>query len=94
MNDCTYCVSVLNLIIIIMLEGRVLHSCFESVDERHNNTDFVLQGQRMYNLSGGRTEKLGQVLIAYADHYKEVSSVEAGNIVVVTGLKVCFFVFL
>ena len=50
---------------------------------------FVLQGQRVYNVNGSRNEKLGQVLIAYADHYKEVASVEAGNIVVVTGLKVC-----
>ncbi|KAG0725484.1 Ribosome-releasing factor 2, mitochondrial [Chionoecetes opilio] len=45
------------------------------------------KGQRVYNLSGGRSERLGQVLIAYADHYKEVASVAAGNIVVVTGLQ-------
>ncbi|KAK8383669.1 hypothetical protein O3P69_015843 [Scylla paramamosain] len=45
------------------------------------------KGQRVYNVNGSRSEKLGQVLIAYADHYKEVASVEAGNIVVVTGLK-------
>lgn len=46
------------------------------------------KGQRIYNVNGERTEKVGQVLIAYADHFKEVTSVEAGNIVVVTGLKV------
>ena len=65
-----------------------------SVYERNLSALFVLQGQRVYNLNGGCSEKLGQVLIAYADHYKEVSSVEAGNIVVVTGLKVCLFIFL
>lgn len=42
----------------------------------------------MYNLNENRTEKVGQVLIPYADHFKEVTSAEAGNIVVVSGLKV------
>lgn len=48
----------------------------------------MLQGQRVYNLNGEQSEKVGQVMIAYADHFKEVASVEAGNIVVVSGLKV------
>lgn len=28
-------------------------------------------------------------MIAYADDYKEVNNVQSGNIVAVTGLKVC-----
>ncbi|KAK3876216.1 hypothetical protein Pcinc_018969 [Petrolisthes cinctipes] len=45
------------------------------------------KGQRVYNLSQQETERVGRVLIAFADEYKEVSSVGPGNIVVVTGLK-------
>jgi len=28
-------------------------------------------------------------MIAYADEYKEVNNVQSGNIIAVTGLKVC-----
>lgn len=45
------------------------------------------QGQKIYNANKEVSEKLGRILIAYADEFKEVSSVEAGNIVVLTGLK-------
>lgn len=43
---------------------------------------------RLYNINQDQAEKVGRIMIAYADDLKEVSSVQAGNIVVVTGLKV------
>lgn len=46
------------------------------------------QGQRLYNINQEQGERVGRIMIAYADDLKEVSSVQAGNIVVVTGLKV------
>ncbi|XP_027208842.2 ribosome-releasing factor 2, mitochondrial isoform X1 [Penaeus vannamei] len=45
------------------------------------------QGQRLYNINQEQGERVGRIMIAYADDLKEVSSVQAGNIVVVTGLK-------
>lgn len=46
------------------------------------------QGQRLYNVNAEQTEKVGRLMIVYADDFKEVSSVKSGNIIVVTGLKV------
>lgn len=45
------------------------------------------QGQRIFNVNNNQTEKIGRVMIAYADEFKEVATIKAGNIVVVTGLK-------
>jgi len=33
-------------------------------------------------------------MIAYADDYKEVNNIESGNIVAVTGLKVCLIYYI
>ncbi len=41
----------------------------------------------MYNLNRGLTEKFGRLLVAFADDYREVEEVTAGNIVVLSGLK-------
>nr|XP_045609336.1 ribosome-releasing factor 2, mitochondrial-like [Procambarus clarkii] len=46
------------------------------------------KGQRLFNINAEETERVGRVMIAFADEFKEVSSVKAGNIVVVTGLKI------
>ncbi|KAK7074553.1 G elongation factor, mitochondrial 2 [Halocaridina rubra] len=46
------------------------------------------QGQRIFNLNSNLTEKIGRVMIAFADEFKEVTEIKAGNIVVVTGLKI------
>ncbi|XP_068241002.1 ribosome-releasing factor 2, mitochondrial [Palaemon carinicauda] len=45
------------------------------------------QGQRIFNMNNEITEKIGRVMIAFADEFKEVASIKSGNIVVVTGLK-------
>jgi translation elongation factor EF-G len=41
----------------------------------------------VYNLNRGLTEKFGRLLVAFADDYREVEEVTAGNIVVLSGLK-------
>ncbi|XP_071540183.1 ribosome-releasing factor 2, mitochondrial isoform X1 [Panulirus ornatus] len=46
------------------------------------------KGQGLYNVNNEQVEKVGRVMIAYADEFKEVSSASAGNIVVITGLKI------
>ncbi|XP_066963770.1 ribosome-releasing factor 2, mitochondrial [Macrobrachium rosenbergii] len=45
------------------------------------------QGQRIFNVNNEVMEKIGRVMIAFADEFKEVGSIKSGNIVVVTGLK-------
>lgn len=54
---------------------------------------FILQGQKIYNASQSKHESVNRVMIVYADDYKEVNSVQSGNIVAVTGLKVCSLSF-
>ncbi|KAK8747294.1 hypothetical protein OTU49_016731 [Cherax quadricarinatus] len=46
------------------------------------------KGQRLYNINAEQPEKVGRVMIAYADTFKEIPTVKAGNIVVLTGLKI------
>ncbi|XP_076043139.1 mitochondrial ribosome recycling factor 2 [Oratosquilla oratoria] len=46
------------------------------------------KGQRVFNVNQETSEKIGNVMIAYADDLQEVSAVDQGNVVVVTGLKV------
>jgi hypothetical protein len=41
----------------------------------------------VYNLNRGLTEKFGRLLVAFADDYREVEEVTAGNIAVLSGLK-------
>jgi translation elongation factor EF-G len=41
----------------------------------------------VYNLNRGLTEKFGRLLVAFADDYREVEEVTAGNFVVLSGLK-------
>lgn len=52
-----------------------------------------MQGQKIYNASQSKYENVNRVMIVYADDYKEVNSVQSGNIVAVTGLKVCTLSF-
>lgn len=54
---------------------------------------FILQGQKIYNASQSKYESVNRVMIVYADDYKEVNRVQSGNIVAVTGLKVCSLSF-
>lgn len=51
--------------------------------------NIYFQGQKLYNASQSKSENINRVMIAYADDYKEVNNVQSGNIVAVTGLKVC-----
>lgn len=50
---------------------------------------FYLQGQKLYNASQSKSENINRLMIVYADDYKEVDKTQSGNIVAVTGLKVC-----
>lgn len=51
--------------------------------------DIYFQSQKLYNASQSKTENINRVMVVYADDYKEVDKVQSGNIVAVTGLKVC-----
>lgn len=44
-------------------------------------------GGGVYNLNRQSRDKIGKLTVAYADNFKDVTSVTAGNIAVVTGLK-------
>lgn len=54
----------------------------------------IIQGQKLYNASQSKSENINRVMIAYADDYKEVNNVQSGNIVAVTGLKVCLILYI
>ena len=41
----------------------------------------------VYNINQGKTEKFSKMYLAFADEYMEAGEVEAGNIVVISGLK-------
>ncbi|XP_012255171.2 ribosome-releasing factor 2, mitochondrial [Athalia rosae] len=45
------------------------------------------QGQKVYNVQQEKMEQSGKLYAAYADEYKEVASVNYGNIAAVSGLK-------
>ncbi len=49
---------------------------------------FHLQGQKIYNVTREKAEKLGRIYLASADELGEVTSMTEGNIAVVSGLKV------
>lgn len=53
----------------------------------------MLQGQKVYNASQSKSENVNRVMIVYADDYKEVNNVHSGNIIAVTGLKVCLLLW-
>lgn len=44
-------------------------------------------GQAIYNMSKGHTERVANLMIAFADDFKNVSEVTQGNIAVIAGLK-------
>lgn len=44
-------------------------------------------GATIYNINRGCSEKTGRLLQLYADEYKELTGIDAGNIVAVAGLK-------
>lgn len=48
------------------------------------------KGQRLYSVQQDLSEQIGQLYIAFADDFKEVESVDNGNIAVAAGLKVGF----
>lgn len=50
-------------------------------------TGSIRSNQKLYNINREGSEKVGKIKIAYANDFKEVSSIYAGNIAVVTGLK-------
>merc|ERR1719186_2229024 len=41
----------------------------------------------VYNVNRGKSEKIGKLMIAFADEFREVGAVSAGDIAVVSGLK-------
>lgn len=47
----------------------------------------VAAGERVLNVSNGRTERIGRLLLMHANHREEVSSAGAGSIVAAVGLK-------
>ena len=47
----------------------------------------VLAGDRILNVSNGKTERIGRLLMMHANHREEVQSVSAGDIVAAVGLK-------
>jgi hypothetical protein len=52
------------------------------------NENMYSQGQKLFNVRLGRTEQSSQLLIPYADEFKEQKQIDCGNIAAVTGLKV------
>lgn len=50
------------------------------------------KGQRIYSVQQDVSEQVGRLYIAYADDFKEVESVDNGNIAVAAGLKVKFVI--
>jgi len=47
----------------------------------------VKEGDQLYNMSKERSERVGKLLVAFADEFKAVKEVTEGNIAVVCGLK-------
>ena len=47
----------------------------------------VAAGERVLNVSNGRTERIGRLLLMHANHREEVPSAGAGSIVAAVGLK-------
>ena len=47
----------------------------------------VAAGDRILNVSNGKTERIGRLLMMHANHREEVQSVSAGDIVAAVGLK-------
>ncbi len=47
----------------------------------------VSAGDRILNVSNGKTERIGRLLLMHANHREEVESVSAGDIVAAVGLK-------
>ncbi|XP_023717638.1 ribosome-releasing factor 2, mitochondrial [Cryptotermes secundus] len=45
------------------------------------------KGQKIYNITQGKTEQTGKLMVAFADESEEVSEVDHGNIAAITGLK-------
>lgn len=41
----------------------------------------------VYNVNRGKSEKIGKLMIAFADDFREINSVGTGNIAVISGLK-------
>ncbi|TRY62967.1 hypothetical protein TCAL_04925 [Tigriopus californicus] len=48
------------------------------------------EGASIYNMTRGTSEKVTQLMVAFADDFKAVSAVEAGNIAVIGGLRDTF----
>lgn len=48
------------------------------------------EGTTIYNMTRGTSEKVTQLMVAFADDFKAVSAVEAGNIAVIGGLRETF----
>lgn len=48
------------------------------------------KGQRVYSIQQDLSEQIGKLYVAFADDFKEVESVDNGNIAVAAGLKVGF----
>lgn len=47
------------------------------------------RGQKLFNMDKNSSEQTTKLLMAHANDFDEVETVDCGNIAVVTGLKVC-----
>eukprot|EP00095_Tigriopus_kingsejongensis_P002121 maker-scaffold447_size167621-snap-gene-0.48 protein:Tk02121 transcript:maker-scaffold447_size167621-snap-gene-0.48-mRNA-1 annotation:"ribosome-releasing factor mitochondrial-like" len=48
------------------------------------------EGANVYNMNRGVTERIGKLMVAFADEFRDVKCVDAGNIAVIAGLKETF----